>query len=779
MTHLGESKKQQLISLNLGIVIGVLISAVWLLLPIPFGRQFVALLLLFVWPGIAWADSRWLWRQERLGGDAFIISSVGGLAVMLTIVLGLSLLPGGIHIVILVLFFILFTLFPIALNLIKSAPTESYIPFATKYWLWTLLPIGIALVLRLPWFGYREIQGDEGIVLVRAADVLLGDHVELLLHRKGPMEILLIIGLWGLSGELNDFWARLPYLLCNLLSLVIFFQLAQRWFGRNVAILATCLWAIVGFHVAFSRVVQYQSLVMMWGIGAIFMAERYRHNGRGADLVLTAIMLAAGLLSHYDAILFAPAVFALLIGRWWQEKQWPVLQIGLAGACGLFMLGLFYIPFAFGPDFQNAIGYLLNDRVDTSAGGSLADVWQMVTFYNSSWFILGVGFTSLIGLFKLWQQNRPLSISLAAGLLALAPLFFYTVIVSVPRTHVYTFFPGLVLLAAIGLDYLIKQLEPNVWLIRLGWLGVAAWFLVSSSYIWLLFTWGPGEVQRNWQADPPNEVLYWRSWESPPSFGLFGFPYRAGWRDLGQLTAQSQNSVLEHGTGLVYASNEEAEITSWYMAQSPRTHCDQADIFVQAGNVQDEVVYDPRVAAEKESIEISQNMTLFVSESIELKSGPRKMVPNEISKPEFRGGDLVGVPLGEAVTLAGYDLILIDESRYEAVLYWHAHDYFDRNFQAFVHIVDDDGNLIAQHDSAPECGINPTTRWEPDTIIRDPHRIEMPADWPSDRPFFVLAGMYDLITQERLPVADQPGNFVDLAGQLTLSELKDRADANK
>ena len=770
MTHFGESKKYLFGSLNLAIVLGVVTSAVWLLTSITIGRPIAALLLIVICPGVAWANSRWLWHHEVGKEEANIISIVGGLAVMLTVVLGVTFLLGDVHIVVLASLFVVFTLFPIALDLRHLELSDPKLLPAAKNWLWILLPIGIALLLRLPWFGYREIQGDEGIVLVRAADALLGDRAELLLHRKGPMEILLIIALWGLSGELNDFWARIPFLLCNLLSLILFFQLAYRWFGRKIAVLATCLWAIVGFHVAFSRVVQYQSLVMMWGIGAILTAERYRQNGRPADLVLTAILLAAGLLSHYDAILFAPAILPLLIGRWLSDKRIPFAAVGVAAGCGLVMLGMFYIPFAFGPDFQNAIGYLVNERVDTSAGGSLADVWQMVTFYNSSWFILGLAVGGLTGIWGLLTQDRPKAILASAGLLALVPLFFYTIVVSVPRTHVYTFFPGVVLIAAIGYDILAKQLRPNRWLYRFGWIGFIAWFVVSGSYVWLLFTWGPGEVQRNWEANPPNPMIYWRSWDAPPNFGLFGFPYKAGWRRLGKLSALDQ---------FVYTSNEEAEITNWYMAQAPRTHCSQADLFILADNVQDEVVFAPNLIENKVQREVSQSMTLLFSEGFEFRLGGRMFSAEEIRKPLTGGTNWVGVPLGEDVTLAGYDLILQSENRYEVVLYWHAHDYFDRNFQAFVHVVDDEGNLITQHDSAPECGINPTTRWEPDTIIRDPHQIEMPADWSADQPFYLMAGMYDLLSQERLPVEGEPGNFVDLVGLTTLNGIADGADVEK
>ncbi|MFK7802986.1 MAG: ArnT family glycosyltransferase, partial [Anaerolineae bacterium] len=704
MAYFGQSKEKNLSSTYLIVLVGAILTAGWLLLPVEFGsRPIAAIFMTMFWPGVAWASFSQLWPTEKLTGEALLLSVAGSLAILLAIILAVTNLGQEIPIVLLISLPLLLTLFPIIVHLFfRKEPSIQFKHDLVENWLWFLLPLAIALILRLPWFGYREIQGDEGIVLVRAADALLGDGAELLLHRKGPMEILLAMSVWGAAGKINDFWVRLPFLLCNIFSLALFFRLSDRWFGRKVAMLAGCLLAIVGFHVAFSRVVQYQSLVMMWGIGALLAAERYRETGRKPDLILVAILLAAGLLSHYDAVLFVPAILTLLMSRWYQAKEIPIKAVATAAGTGLLMLSLFYIPFLLGPDFQNAIGYLLNERVDTSAGGSLADVWQMVTFYNSSWAIIGFGGFALVGFYALWRLEKPSVIKIGGALFLLVPLLFYTVIVSVPRTHVYTFFPGLVLVAALGIDKIAELRRPNVWLYRLGWGGFAIWFLVCASYIFLLFTWGPGEVQRHWDSLRPNTILFWTTWDKPPTFGLFGFPYQAGWRELGQ-------SNLD---GLVYASNEEEEITNWYMAQAARTHCDIADLFLLSENVQDPIAFNPILTVDKAEFEISENLSLFATDRFDFHLGSRMFTPAEISKPRFGGLNPLDVPLGERVTLAGYD-ISIKSGHVEAVLYWDVKQAFDRNYQAFVHVIDQDGNLVTQHDSAPECGINPTTRWEP------------------------------------------------------------------
>ncbi len=737
MTELEESEKR-ILAVN-QIVILVILVVLSLLQPFSSVFGLISLLL----PGFIWAGSAYLWGEDAWTAEALFLSLAGSLAMLLTLVLLDTFLQTNFPMLVLLL-----------LVSVNARLTQHYIwripaevlPGMRKDWSrwgWFLLPLAIALILRLPWFGYREIQGDEGIVLVRAADALLGDGVELLLHRKGPMEILLSMGMWGLLGEINDVWVRLPFLLCNLFSLAIFYRLSERWFGRQTAVLATSLFAIVGFHVAFSRVVQYQSLVMMWGLGAVLAAERYRAEGRRVDLTLASGLLAAGLLSHYDAILFAPASLTLLLCRWISKRHFPWREVALATAIGTVMLALFYVPFVLGPDFQNTLGYLLNERVGTDSGGSLGDVWQMVTFYNSSWFIVGVSGFAVAGLISLWFKWQDWMVRFAAVLLFLAPFLFYIGIVSVPRTHVYTFFPGLTLLAAVGLVKLaeVAQSRSTV-LLRLGQVGFGLWFVICASYIWLLFSWGPGEVQRNWESARPNSTLFWTTWDEPPKFGLFGFPYQAGWRNLGQADLE----------GLVYASNEEEEITNWYMAQADRTHCGAADLFLLAENVQDEVAFASDILQRSARQTIGNGLYGYGAVT---ELGGRKFTPEEISKPRTFDGIRLDVPLGEQVSLAGYRL-LENDNGVEVVLYWDVHQYFNRNFQAFVHAVDADGNLVTQHDSAPECGINPTTRWEPGTLIRDPHSLVL----PTGQPVQLMAGMYDLITQERLPVDGEPGNFV-------------------
>jgi hypothetical protein len=113
--------------------------------------------------------------------------------------------------------------------------------------------------------------------------------------------------------------------------------------------------------------------------------------------------------------------------------------------------------------------------------------------------------------------------------------------------------------------------------------------------------------------------------------------------------------------------------------------------------------------------------------------------------------------------LLGYDLDTREAyagGQVTVTLYWQALAPFDNNYQVFTHLYD--GQMWGQHDGAPECALNPTTRWEPGQIIADPHIIPVEPGAPAG-PVPLLVGMYDLLSKERLAVPGTADNVIHLA----------------
>lgn len=737
---------------------------------IPTGdiRQLLVFVLVALWPTVTWA--------LYMDGPAFerLVTS-GSLALLLNalVALGLLYLPGATPRWALLSGASLVALLPLLLMAWRGLGNGLRLPKVTRFWVPVLCVAIVALVLRLGNVAYKELQGDEGIIMVRAAAALTGREGQLFLHQKGPAEILLPLELWGLGGAIDDFWVRVPFIWAGLLGVAAVGWLGTVWFGQRAGLIAALLWAVNGFAIAFSRIAQYQMLVVLWGCVGLITAWRYRRSGRPRWLYLTTAFLAGGLLAHYDAVLFAPAAAWAALGYDVGRRRLNLRVWAPAVVLGVAIAGLFYVPYALDPSFGQTLSYLVNDRLGAGSGESPirfagADVWRMITFYNSLWYVLGLVVLIVMGLWQVAAKH----LTFAAVLLFTVPVLFYGLLVADPRTHVYTLFPGGVILAGLAVSHVWERgRQSRLVVARIGVSTLSIlWLAIVFLYVYLMFVDVTPERQRTWAENRPLPALYPTTWDEPPKYGLFGFPYQAGWRVTPDLLGMGNYP---------YGSNEEKEVTNWYMAQAPRTHCANLGSYVLAKDVQDEVPFEPAwindlhlqyqviVNGEVKS-EIFGGEPVQTARSYESTGRRRWLTPIQVAPPAVGPSERLNLILGEKVRLLGYDL---DDSRafpggeVVVTLYWEALHLLQRNYQVFVHLYD--GQMQAQDDSAPECAANPTSGWQPGDVVADPHVVLLPPDIPTGA-IPVLSGMYDLITRDRLTSPDAPD------GAILLTEVEIR-----
>jgi 4-amino-4-deoxy-L-arabinose transferase-like glycosyltransferase len=98
---------------------------------------------------------------------------------------------------------------------------------------------------------------------------------------------------------------------------------------------------------------------------------------------------------------------------------------------------------------------------------------------------------------------------------------------------------------------------------------------------------------------------------------------------------------------------------------------------------------------------------------------------------------------GGVLTLLGYDL-----EPEGITLYWRAEAEMAHDYTTFVHLLDADGNLLAQADGQPQDGWYPTSVWQVGEEVADGKRMV----WPEERPYTIVVGAYLLETGERLPL---------------------------
>lgn len=110
--------------------------------------------------------------------------------------------------------------------------------------------------------------------------------------------------------------------------------------------------------------------------------------------------------------------------------------------------------------------------------------------------------------------------------------------------------------------------------------------------------------------------------------------------------------------------------------------------------------------------------------------------------------------LGESIALQGY-AIERQADRLTLTLAWEAKTVPPADYKVFVHMVDESGTIVAQHDGIPKEGDYPTSWWRDGDWIHDTHTLDLPTDWQGAVKFYV--GMYDPQTDTRVPAYDQHG----------------------
>jgi hypothetical protein len=122
------------------------------------------------------------------------------------------------------------------------------------------------------------------------------------------------------------------------------------------------------------------------------------------------------------------------------------------------------------------------------------------------------------------------------------------------------------------------------------------------------------------------------------------------------------------------------------------------------------------------------------------------------------------VSLAGGISLLGYDLFMSTDqpagtgSRVGLYLYWQTTKPLTESLKVFMHVFDPQGNLVAQHDSAPAMWTYDTRDWQLEEVIVDFHWAKVPADVEADA-CTVVVGLYDEATGNRRPVLDEAGQL--------------------
>ena len=92
--------------------------------------------------------------------------------------------------------------------------------------------------------------------------------------------------------------------------------------------------------------------------------------------------------------------------------------------------------------------------------------------------------------------------------------------------------------------------------------------------------------------------------------------------------------------------------------------------------------------------------------------------------------------------------------------YWQGISETDLLYQVFLHVVDIQGNIVAQHDRVPGIrGKQPTTGWLANEVVLDPIEIALPAEMAAGQ-YTIRVGMYLPPDGPRLFILNEQGEMV-------------------
>lgn len=421
--------------------------------------------------------------------------------------------------------------------------------------------LGIGALLRLWNLGYANFQGDEVKALFPPDGV---DDLNAFLfdQRKGPLQFLVTFAIHLIDPQYSsEFVARLPFALAATASIWFFYRFVDLQFGWGVSIVATFLYATNGIVVGLSRIVQYQSLVLLFVCMALYYfslaAAEDRWRSRG--LLIGSVCWALGVLAHYDALLILP--FVLYLAWEYHRKHGSLRPAILPVVLFSVAVAAFYIPFAL--SISDGTKDYWSNRL-TGGDDKISSSTYLFGVYNP-WLALPL-YAALSGLgvaYLLYtvarRQARLRDVFLLLWISGV--VIFFEVVVNLPGTHIFNYLLPLMILAGLGVTFTLDVVRFRVLRLALSAALVGAGaFLVAQSYALFVdhqesYPWEPERLFG--RRVPPVQIDRYHT-------SLFGFPYDGGWRAV-----QSRLAERRQPGDPSYITNDKGSIAEFYLAQYP------------------------------------------------------------------------------------------------------------------------------------------------------------------------------------------------------------------
>ena len=123
----------------------------------------------------------------------------------------------------------------------------------------------------------------------------------------------------------------------------------------------------------------------------------------------------------------------------------------------------------------------------------------------------------------------------------------------------------------------------------------------------------------------------------------------------------------------------------------------------------------------------------------------------------------VNIPFGDTIMLNGYTLgetMRQPGDIVEVTLFWETAVSLQTRYKVFLHLLDANGQLVAQRDSEPGGGLVLTTTWQPAQVIIDNHGLLIPHELPLGE-YELRLGLYDLTDPDNRLLIESANGTMD------------------
>ena len=603
-----------------------------------------------------------------------------------------------------------------------------------------LLLLLLAFALRLANLGYQELRGDEAFS-VGFAQLPLQEVAPALVAAGDPHPPLhyLLLSVWLHGIGDGEFVLRYPSVLLSLLLLPLLFLLGVRLRDRSLGALMVALAAVSQSLLWLAQDVRNQYLlVMLFTTAATLLLARAAERRGWRPWLGYALLAALAMYSHTYGVfaLVAHGLYlAVVPGR--RRALLPWAGAGLV-ALLLFAPWLFTAAGWRGQLYEPAPRELATFL--TGLGRELA-AGPAFPPGPGRWLWLLALFFCLVGWHALWR--RPGWAALLGGWLGGATLGIF--LVALRRATLNNFYiavaaPAWWALVATGVLSLWQEgpragRPPSQRLLAL--LGVLALVVAAAVSLGRYYvdpvTYGRANGLR--QA-----TRYVTAHLQEGDLFLFHFPdpalnyylrHSEVPRNLQPAGATATGEATEEALQQLAATYERI----WFVPQSG-SNWDPENVVPRW--------LDYHLLLEEEQVFLKTRLQAYRP----LHAVNTILTPLQAQLPERLRLEGVWITVdGKPVDPAAVPVSLAPGAEVNVSLVWRALAEIPDGYTVFVHLLDEQGTLIAQHDGVPAHGTRPTTSWRPGERILDEHAFVVPPGAAGRAR--LVAGLYDTETLTR------------------------------